>query len=789
MLILSLWRFVSRSPWSTGMAVVGICLGVSSVVSVHLISQQVAGQLTSLQPQQLAAYSHFLHRDNLHTDSYFELRSRWRRGELTGLRSLTPVVDDWSVMHGRTVRIIGIDLLAAGGELWRGEQSSAGFSWNGVWLDASLSDLPDIAVNGVMDLPPGTLIADIGVAQKLLGWPPQRISYVAASFADPWVRLRDIGEQLLPGLAAGLPAHKPQADLADWQVLTPQQQNPASQFGNAVLFNVSALAILAMLVAWFLIYQVALSWRRKLLATMQRLHLLGVGWLTLSLYFVGMLLSLGLLGGLLGLFSGWWLAHSLLSSAVDVVPQLTLDGWVVLKGLGSALGVCLIGGGWAILRDQLSDVKAVLPVLVVVFAAVFFWGLTGGSGLLGAFASVAVASFLTVLMISPVLRLLRRWSAHLSSRGFTGNPLLLNGLREVVWYPQDLSVALGGLTLAIATAIGVAAMVDSFRSDFEQFLQHRLSYDLVVEGPAEHLQAFTLAQARAEPKDSGLSEVDWQRLATVQTYQRGQLRSAGNPTLLTATRLNAFELARYQADPLQMDVKQQVLVSEQLARTQQLDSGDSLTIAGQKYPIAAVFQGFGDLQARIVVDHAHPLAARAQELYSVSLRGEALAQLLPQLSAAFPELRFSAQDNLRDTALQTFDRTFAITDVLISIALMVAAIGVYIANSTLRLNQRTASRLLLSLGVSAAERLAMDIARSLAIGIAAVIIAVPLGMVFGYILCELINPRAFGWAVSLRLHMSVFLWPVSWGICAALLAGLIRFGQREESQYANLSRL
>ena len=215
-----------------------------------------------------------------------------------------------------------------------------------------------------------------------------------------------------------------------------------------------------------------------------------------------------------------------------------------------------------------------------------------------------------------------------------------------------------------------------------------------------------------------------------------------------------------------------------------------LQLGDKGYPVAGVFQGFGDSQARLVVDQRHPLSAAQLALDSISLRGAGAPGVLSQLQQAFPQLRFTAQGQVRDTALMTFDRTFAITDILISIALMVAGIGVYIANSTLRLNQQTSSRLLVTLGISARERLMMDVTRSLGIACTAVIMAIPLGAVFGYLLCELVNPRAFGWTVNLQLSLSAFVWPAVWGTLAALVAGFVfRVGQREESQYANLVRL
>ena len=65
MIALALLRFLARTPWSTAMALIGMALGVTSIVSVHLVSSSVSSRLDGLVPGPLAEYSHYLHRDKL----------------------------------------------------------------------------------------------------------------------------------------------------------------------------------------------------------------------------------------------------------------------------------------------------------------------------------------------------------------------------------------------------------------------------------------------------------------------------------------------------------------------------------------------------------------------------------------------------------------------------------------------------------------------------------------------------------------------------------------------------
>ena len=67
MIALALLRFLARTPWSTAMALIGMALGVTSIVSVHLVSASISSRLDGLVPGALAEYSHYLHRDKLDT--------------------------------------------------------------------------------------------------------------------------------------------------------------------------------------------------------------------------------------------------------------------------------------------------------------------------------------------------------------------------------------------------------------------------------------------------------------------------------------------------------------------------------------------------------------------------------------------------------------------------------------------------------------------------------------------------------------------------------------------------
>jgi len=143
------------------------------------------------------------------------------------------------------------------------------------------------------------------------------------------------------------------------------------------------------------------------------------------------------------------------------------------------------------------------------------------------------------------------------------------------------------------------------------------------------------------------------------------------------------------------------------------------------------------------------------------------------LAGAAPDALMRPRSALRALALEVFDRTFAITRALTLVALIVAVAGLYNAMMALRLNQRASAALLDALGLSAGERRWIALARGGALGLFAVLLALPLGLFIGVALCEVINPRAFGWSVTLSVATADWALPMGLGLIAAIAASVM----------------
>ncbi|MXX28552.1 MAG: FtsX-like permease family protein, partial [Gammaproteobacteria bacterium] len=157
----------------------------------------------------------------------------------------------------------------------------------------------------------------------------------------------------------------------------------------------------------------------------------------------------------------------------------------------------------------------------------------------------------------------------------------------------------------------------------------------------------------------------------------------------------------------------------------------------------------------------------------LGLSGLSAAELERWLAGAAPDVVVRQRAALRAGALDIFDRTFAITRALTLVALIVAVAGLYNAMMALRLNQRASVALLRALGLSAAEQRWLALMRGGALGVFAVVLALPLGLFIGVVLCDVINPRAFGWSVALSISAADWALPMTLGLAAAVAASVL----------------
>ncbi len=226
-----------------------------------------------------------------------------------------------------------------------------------------------------------------------------------------------------------------------------------------------------------------------------------------------------------------------------------------------------------------------------------------------------------------------------------------------------------------------------------------------------------------------------------------------------------------------------VIVSEPFAYRHNLPpSGGTVTLrtdAGDRtFPVVAIFYDYSSDQGTILM---------AREVYAqywadTNLTGVAAYvaagadpnAVADQLRTALSGSALTVQVNraLRDQALVVFDRTFAITNALRILAVVVAFIGVLSALMALQIERARELATLQALGLTTAQLWRLTLTETGLMGATAGLLSLPTGYVLSLVLVYVINLRSFGWTIQLTLDPMVFAQALVISVVAAVLAAV-----------------
>ncbi|MBF0165537.1 MAG: ABC transporter permease, partial [Magnetococcales bacterium] len=229
--------------------------------------------------------------------------------------------------------------------------------------------------------------------------------------------------------------------------------------------------------------------------------------------------------------------------------------------------------------------------------------------------------------------------------------------------------------------------------------------------------------------------------------------------------------------------EQVVLVTESLAFKQNLKVGDRLTLPTRHGPhpftIGAIHRDFRSDAGMITLSRQTWRAHWPDEAMSVLgihlVNKEQEEQVIEALRvAAGPERSLHIQSNvqLRQNSLQIFDRTFAITRALRLLALLTAFFGLLTALAAIGHERVRELAALRAIGLQVREIRGSVMLQTALLGLAAGLLAVPLGWMQGWMLLHVVNQRAFGWTLENHAEIALVLQPLWLALPTAILAGL-----------------
>jgi putative ABC transport system permease protein len=581
----------------------------------------------------------------------------------------------------------------------------------------------------------------------------------------------------------------------------------------AFRWNLRLLSYIALVVGAFLIYNtISISVVRRR-AEIGVVRALGASRADVCIAFLGEAGGIGLLGSLLGLVLGSFLARGavkLMALTVDMLYVSSRPGHIALS-LSSIWLALIVGIGVSVLSAlgpmreamQVSPVDAmgrgrreyvarvrkfrdlsIALILAFVAAALSRLPAVQGKPLFGymsAILLIGAGAYAIPALVSFVVSV-----STAALRKFCGVEALLAS-RSLVGSLGRTSVLVGALATAVAMMASVGIMVGSFRQTVVSWMDHQLPADLYLrpagrEAPDRHP---TLAAGLPEQiaKLPGVAAVD--RLHAYELSYQGMpvtMASMDVQALAPYDKSNFFSRRPAQEVLAELRGQDNILVSEPFTNKHHVKAGDTieLAIGGSRvsFRIVDVYFDYSSERGTILMDRATLLkylpdttSTNAAVFVQAGVKPEAVRQEILQAMAGHHILIFYDRD-LRTEAIRIFDRTFAITYALEAIAVLVAVMGIAGALLALVIDRRRELGLLRFLGASSAQIRKLILMEAGLLGFLANFAGLQMGYFLSLILIFVINKQSFGWTIRFHWPVAVLLGALTVVYAATVLAGL-----------------
>jgi len=785
------FRFIRRDvqfyPLLWVLSVAGVAIGVSGWVAMNLATRRATRALETSVRATLGNATHVIEDRTgaFSEDRYLELARRYSV-------TMTPVLTGSARVRGtdgasgppRAVRLVGVDPIShapirpldPGGDrdlpletLLAGQRI--------VLLSRALRDAVGdeetvelymggqtrtYRVGGYVETP-GSAVAyvDIGRAQADLGR-SGRISRIL---------LRQDGD--LPPI---------EQHLEDTQTLrtTGARSRSVLSLVSAFRWNVRALAFLSLFVGAFLVYCSMVLYQSRQEKTFSLLRTLGMTsseLVRLSVLAVALLCSTGTI---IGLVSGLGLGTMLEEGIRGTIDQLYVDvyanprgGVLWTLGIGFLLGmaVSMAGGvepiwrnsripprSWEQKRSAGGRGRGWIWGPGAVVCGVLAWGLVAAteSSLLAGFGAcffVALAgAFLAVGCIRAGASLVR------------GSVLLRMAVRNLNHHGRRTSVMAATLTVAFSMVLAVSLMVGSFRRTVDRWVDSVVRGDFYVRTEPPTFKgrgpAFTDGAMERLQETPGVEKVATLARKTVYTPDHRPISIRGIESAYWRDHAsNLFQFRETDEAPWTAVAEGAVFLSEPGAYRMNLSVGDRISLplpdgTETTLRIAGVFNDYSTEWAILYMD-----LDRMRSLYpgvevrdaAVFLTGEAdRSRVRRRLESIVTDHGYYLQSGvrMRRQAMERFDRTFAVTDVMNVISSLVAMTGLIVMLIALYRTRRREMGLLRASGM---YRRQVGILFGLEAGVLALYtaaVSVPTGYVLSYLLIHVVNRRSFGWLIE-----------------------------------------
>jgi putative ABC transport system permease protein len=819
-------RYISRRLFQSAMFVLGVALGVAVVVAIDIANVSASRAFTLSSESLVGRASHQIiggpngFKSSLYTRLRIEL----------GIKRSAPIVTEFVRVAGgdQALRLLGVDPLAEppfrsyladeGAEVDYAALNRLIAEPGAVVISEGLAQRMGLALESEIQISAGgrfsparvvgilkaadkasrqalddLIICDIASAQEIVGM-SGRLSRIDLILDDSEI----------DALSAALPAGLQLADV--------KEDNALDQMIAAFELNLQAMSFLALVVGLFLIYNTvtfSVVQRRAVLGIMRSL---GTTRGQIFRFILLEALILGVIGTVLGLALGIIFgrgAVALVSQTISDlyfsvdVQRISVPPPTLLRGAAIGLGASLLAAAipsWDATRtppagvmrrsDEEESARRLLPVTTAGAIMLNLLGLLlllAPDGLALSFSALMCIIVGGALFTPVALILLMRLFLPLAAALF--GVLGRLAARSIVRSLSRASVAVAALTIAVSVIVGVNVMIGSFRGTVADWLRSSLGAQIYVSPPLfasnnasvdveREVKTIALAAPGVKAVSSArhvvVSAPDFPDLPPVNLLASDFDIAGENRRFLWST----VSVAEHQAA---LDAGL-VMVSESFAFRRGINISKNRLILNtdggpREFEVFGVYYDYSTDQgvvyiARSVYDQffADPFISSL----GIFTDAEAdIAAVIDELRTRLADYDLLVQDNasLRAGALEVFDRTFAITVALRLLTTLVAFIGILSALMALQLERAREYGVMRATGMTASQLSGFAIIQTGLMGLAAGLLALPIGLATSLVLTHVINQRSFGWTMEFAPQPATFAEALLVSIAASLLAG------------------
>jgi len=329
-------------------------------------------------------------------------------------------------------------------------------------------------------------------------------------------------------------------------------------------------------------------------------------------------------------------------------------------------------------RTLLAVALAAVSLACITFGRsrpIFYGGY--GSAIVAALLIAPVASHWLATLLRPVLRRLRPVEGSLAAD-------------SLIQAPRRTSASVAALMLSMALILAFAGMARAAYSSIVDWMDTSLNADLFVM-PSQRLDLRTTRfPPTMAPEIAALPGVE-----RVQMFRNGRMAFRGRPAMLVAIQMNSVAQTNRHA-PIAGDAAEMyrkaaagegLLVSDSLAQLQQLSLGDVIEVPAPhgliRLPIVGIILDYTDQQGQILMDRSLFIKYWQDETVSdfrvFVAKGSTIDQVRQRIVERYAGKRtifVLTNEEGRKWILKLTDQWFALMNVQIAIAILVAILGI-----------------------------------------------------------------------------------------------------------------